>query len=100
MSERTAMRMGAGAPQATAGMARADPPGAPLRRGSVLGRRGRRDVAVPGGTAVLGQVLDPLPGLPLGEVVLHRVDQLAHELRREVHAGGDDAGDLLLLDLV
>ena len=31
--------------------------------------------------AVLGEVLDPLGGLPLREVVLHRVDQLAHEPR-------------------
>ena len=30
----------------------------------------------------LGQVPDALPCLPLGAVVLHRVDQLAHEARR------------------
>src|SRR5258708_23440120 len=49
---------------------------------------------------VLGQVLDSLAGPPLGVVVLHRVDQLAHEARREVHAGDDHAGDLIGLDLV
>src|SRR3954454_13692239 len=31
--------------------------------------------------AVLGEVLDPLVRGPLGVVVLHRVDQLAHEAR-------------------
>ena len=53
-----------------------------------------------GAATELGQVLDPLAGLPLGVVVLHGVDQLAHELRREVDARHDDAGDLLVLDLV
>ena len=48
----------------------------------------------------LGEVLDPLGRAPLGPVVLHRVDQLAEEARREVHARDDDAGHLALLDLV
>src|SRR5205807_7063052 len=34
------------------------------------------------------------------EVVGHRVDQLAHEPRREHHARNDDTGYLALLDLV
>src|SRR5271167_3611369 len=50
--------------------------------------------------AVLGQVLDALAGAPLGVVVLHRVDQLAHEARREVDAGYDHAWNLLGLDLM
>src|ERR1700684_1571497 len=50
--------------------------------------------------AVLGQVLDALAGAPLGVVVLHRVDQLAHEARGEVHAGHNHAWNLLGLDLV
>src|ERR1700730_11238209 len=50
--------------------------------------------------AVLGKVLDALAGAPLGVVVLHRVDQLAHEARGHVHAGDDHAGNLLGLDLV
>src|SRR5271157_1154513 len=50
--------------------------------------------------AVLGQVLDALAGAPLGVVVLHRVDQLAHESRREVHARDDHARNLVGLDLV
>src|ERR1700722_3685756 len=58
-------------------------------------------VGFPGlGTAVLGQVLDALAGAPLRVVVLHRVDQLAHEARGEVDAGYDHAGNLLRLDLV
>jgi STE24 endopeptidase len=63
-------------------------------RAAVLGaalRRARRH---------LGQVLDALRGAPLGPVVLHRVDQLAHELGRQVEPGDDDAGHLALLDLV
>ena len=48
----------------------------------------------------LGEVLDPLLGPPLGPVVLHRVDQLAHEARRDADPRDDDAGDLLALDLV
>src|SRR6185312_7051680 len=44
----------------------------------------------------LGEVLDPLARLPLRVVVLHRVDQLAHETRREVDARDDDAGDLVV----
>src|SRR5436853_5795169 len=35
--------------------------------------------------AELGQVLDALARLPLRVVVLHRVDQLAHEARGQVH---------------
>src|ERR1039458_1143316 len=50
--------------------------------------------------AVLGQILDALAGAPLGVVVLHRVDQLAHEPRGEVDAGHHDAWNLLGLDLV
>src|SRR5207249_6555513 len=50
--------------------------------------------------AVLGQVLDALARAPLGVVVLHRVDQLAHEARREVDARDDHARHLLGLDLV
>ena len=49
---------------------------------------------------VLGQALDALARAPLGVVVLHGVEQLAHEARREVDAGHDDAGDLVVLDLV
>ena len=61
---------------------------------AAVGRR-RRLLA-----AELGQVLDALAGPPLGVVVLHRVDQLAHEPRREVDAGDDHAGDLVVLHLV
>jgi STE24 endopeptidase len=50
--------------------------------------------------AVLRQVLDSLAGLPLRVVVLHRVDQLAHELGRQVDPADDHPGDLLVLDLV
>src|SRR5262249_47749598 len=50
--------------------------------------------------AELGQVLDALAGPPLRVVVLHRVDQLAHEARGEVHTGDDHARNLLGLDLV
>src|SRR3984957_11921186 len=58
-------------------------------------------VGFPGlGTAVLGQVLDALAGAPLRVVVLHRVDQLAHEARREVHTRDDHARHLLGLDLM
>jgi hypothetical protein len=42
--------------------------------------------------APLGKALDPLAGAPLGVVVLHGVDELAHEARGEVHAGHDDPG--------
>src|SRR5205085_3387060 len=41
----------------------------------------------------LRQVLDALPGAPLGVVVLHGVDQLAHEARGEVDARDHDARD-------
>ena len=56
--------------------------------------------SVPDGAAVLGQVLDALAGLPLRVVVLHRVDQLPHELGAQVDPRDDDAGDLVVLDLV
>src|SRR3954466_11625752 len=48
----------------------------------------------------LGEVLDPLAGAPLGVVVLHGVDELAHEPRREVDPRHHDARDLLVLDLM
>src|SRR6185503_16784436 len=48
----------------------------------------------------LRQVLDALLRLPLRVVVAHRVDELLHEARREVHPGDDDAGHLVVLDLV
>src|SRR6185437_12843231 len=48
----------------------------------------------------LREVLDALLGLPLRVVVAHRVDELLHEARREVYPGDDDAGHLLVLDLV
>src|SRR3954464_3790545 len=48
----------------------------------------------------LGQALDALAGSPLAVVVLQRVDQLAHEAGGEVDPGDDDAGNLLLLNLV
>ena len=48
----------------------------------------------------LGQLPDALARRPLGVVVLHRVDQLAHEARREVDAGDDDARHLVVVDLV
>src|SRR5271157_4628154 len=51
-------------------------------------------------TAVLGQILDALAGAPLGVVVLHRVDQLAHEARGDVDTRDDHARNLLGLDLV
>src|SRR5512132_195021 len=66
--------------------------GAP--RGGLLVVAGRRR------PVVLGQALDALAGAPLGVVVLHGVQQLAHEARREVDARDDDAGDLVVLDLV
>ena len=71
-------------------------PGQTSTSGWPRGPRGRRYVSGPGPR----EVLDALAGVPLGVVVLHRVDQLAHEARREVDAGDDDAGDLLVLDLV
>src|SRR5438094_3969588 len=51
-------------------------------------------------TAILGQGLDSLARTPLGIVVLHRVDQLAHEAGREVHARDHHARHLLGLHLV
>ena len=48
----------------------------------------------------LGQVLDALGGAPLGPVVLHGVEQLAHEPGRQVDPRDDDARDLPVLDLV
>ena len=48
----------------------------------------------------LGQALDALRRAPLGPVVLHGVDQLAHRLRGDRHAGDDDARHLVVLDLV
>ena len=48
----------------------------------------------------LGEVPDSLPGRPLRPRVLHRVEQLAHEAGRHVHAGDDDARDVAVLDLV
>ena len=53
-----------------------------------------------GGGSNSGRFLIRLLGLPLGPVVLHRVDQLAHEARREADAGDHHAGDLLALHLV
>src|SRR3954453_21419270 len=97
MSERTAMRIGRSSPRGYRGLRRPRPPDRSLARFS--GRRRRRVLGVLR-PVVLGQVLDPLAGLPLGEVVLHGVDQLAHELRRQVHARDDHAGHLLVLDLV
>src|SRR3954452_1353615 len=54
----------------------------------------------PGLLIDLREVLDALPRAPLGVVVGHGVDELLHELRREVQAGDDDARDLVVLDLV
>ncbi len=51
-------------------------------------------------SAVLGQVLDALACTPLRVVVLHRIDQLAHEARGQVDARDDNAGNLVGLDLV
>ena len=48
----------------------------------------------------LGQIPDALTGRPLGVVVLHRVDQLAHEARREVDARDDDPRHLDVVHLV
>src|SRR3954452_9470878 len=48
----------------------------------------------------LGEVADPLPRGPLRPRVVHRVEQLAHEARRHVHARDDDTRDVALLDLV
>src|SRR3712207_8563987 len=48
----------------------------------------------------LRQVPDAFARLPLVEVVLHRVDELAHEARAEVDARHHDARDLLVVDLV
>ena len=53
-----------------------------------------------GGGSNSGRFLISLLGLPLGPVVLHRVDQLAHEARRDADAGDHHAGDLLALHLV
>ncbi len=50
--------------------------------------------------ARLGQLADSLSRGPLLEVVLHGVEQLAHEPWREIHPGHDHTGDLLLVDLV
>ena len=61
------------------------------RRCSGSAGRGVRSGAA---TATSGRLLIPSRVLPLRPVVLHRVDQLAHEARREVDAGDDDAGDL------
>src|SRR3954449_3393038 len=54
----------------------------------------------PGLLVDLREVLDALPRAPFGVVVGHGVDELLHELRREVQARDDDTGDLVLLDLV
>src|SRR5689334_6715290 len=62
-------------------------------------RRGWRRLGLVGAVE-LREVLDALLGLPLRVVVAHRVDELLHEARREVHPRDDDAGDLLVLDLV
>src|SRR5919201_2351387 len=50
--------------------------------------------------AILRKVLDPLARGPLRVVVLERVYELPHELRRGAHAGYDHAGDLIVVDLV
>src|SRR3954453_11399484 len=92
MSERTAMRMRRSA------VRRCRPAGQAIAEARRSARRAGVGRVV--GATVLGQVLDALARLPLGVVVLHRVDELAHELRRQVDAGDDDAGDLLVLDLV
>src|SRR5947209_6742710 len=63
-------------------------------------RRGLGGRRLGAAAAELREVLDPLPGAPLGVVVLHGVDELAHEARRQVDAADDDAGDLLVLHLV
>src|SRR4051794_6896567 len=49
---------------------------------------------------VLGQQLDALPRRPLRVVVLQRVDQLAHEERRQVDPHDRDTGHLGALDVV
>ena len=59
-----------------------------------------RDAARPAERRILRQALDALAGAPLGVVVLHGVDQLAHEARGEVDARHDDPGDLVVLHLV
>src|SRR5690606_3134406 len=47
-----------------------------------------------------GQALYTHAGMPPGELVLHGVDQLAHEARREVDPRHDHAGHRVHLDLV
>ena len=85
-----------------AGLGRASCSARTRRRWSGSARRWPSSALAPGGSRrrSLGEVLDPLLGLPLGLVVLHRVDQLAHEPRRHADARDDHAGDLLVLDLV
>src|SRR5207249_1662143 len=62
--------------------------------------RDRRKPSRLGAARRLRQIPDPLAGRPLRVGVLHRVEQLLHELRREVHAPDDDARDVPVLDLV
>src|SRR3954471_18025327 len=50
--------------------------------------------------ADLGQALDALSGPPLAVVVLQGVDELPQQAGREVDARHDDAGHLVVLDLV
>src|ERR1700677_1397803 len=102
MSEMTATFIPAGYEHR--GAARAWSPFCKSPASSRYGGRAHRSNLVRAGpglvSPVLGQVLDALAGAPLRVVVLHRVDQLAHEARGQVDAGDHDTGDLLRLDLV
>ena len=54
--------------------------------------RGWRETVRGGAARRLGQVPDSLAGRPFRPGVLHGVEQLLHEPRREVHARDDDPG--------
>lgn len=50
--------------------------------------------------ARLGQLADPFARGPLLVIVLHGVQELAHESRGQIHPTDDDARDLLVLNLM
>ena len=69
---------------------------------TTMERIGQALAATPEVRAVLDlrEALDALPRLPLGPVVLHGVDQLAHRPLRERDARHDHARHLVGIDLV
>ena len=70
------------------------------RRWSGSAWRGASSGGPAGAAALSGRFLMPSRGAPLGPVVLHGVDQLAHERGERFTRDDDDAGHLAVLDLV